>query len=307
MFTLIITARIGWERIGYAVIVDDVNDYQRIASVIAYLDENFTEQPNLGELASKVGLSPHHFHRLFTRWSGVTPKDFLQCLTLNRAKSLLISGESVLSASLEAGLSGPGRLHDLCVQIEGASPGEMKTGGAGLVIDFGVSDTLFGPWLVGRNARGICHVSFVEGRLSNSAAQQRLKQDWPRATFQRDDAVACELAAAAFVANASLKQPVLRAYVRGTAFQLRVWRALLTVPPGALISYGRLAELSGAARAARAVGAAVGDNPLAFFIPCHRVIRSTGIIGSYRWGATRKRLLIGWEASRNPIQNPCDH
>jgi AraC family transcriptional regulator of adaptative response/methylated-DNA-[protein]-cysteine methyltransferase len=275
-----------------------MNDYQRIASVIAYLDENFTEQPDLCQLASQVGLSPHHFHRLFTRWSGVTPKDFLQCLTLNRAKSLLISGESVLSAALAAGLSGPGRLHDLCVQVEGASPGEMKAGGAGLVIDFGVSDTPFGPWLVGRSTRGICHVSFVEGKLSSSAAQERLQQDWPHATFRREDAVARELAAATFVASGSLKQPVLRAHVRGTAFQLRVWRALLTVPPGALISYGRLAELSGAPRAARAVGTAVGDNPLAYFIPCHRVIRNTGIIGNYRWGATRKRLLIGWEASR---------
>jgi AraC family transcriptional regulator of adaptative response/methylated-DNA-[protein]-cysteine methyltransferase len=278
-----------------------MNDYQRIACVIAYLDENFTEQPDLNTLAAQVGLSPHHFHRLFTRWSGVTPKDFLQCLTLNRAKSLLVSGESVLSAALEAGLSGPSRLHDLCVQIEGASPGEMKAGGAGLTIDFGVSDTPFGPWLVGRNARGLCHVSFAEGKLSNSAAQARLKPDWPRAAFRRDDAVARELAAAAFVANPTSPQPVLRAYVRGTAFQLRVWRALLSVPPGALISYGRLAELSGAARAARAVGTAVGDNPLAYFIPCHRVIRSTGIIGNYRWGAPRKRLLIGWEASRKQV------
>ena len=276
-----------------------VNDYERIARVISYLDENVAEQPDLAQLAAQAGLSPHHFHRLFSKWAGVTPKDFLQCLTLNRAKTLLQRGQSVLDAALDAGLSGPGRLHDLCVQIEAASPGEMKSGGAGLAVDFGVSETPFGLWLVGRSVRGLCHVSFIEEKHSDSVIQRRIKQDWPRATLRRDDSVARELAATAFVARAGLDQPVLRAYVRGTGFQLRVWRALLTVPPGALISYGRLAGLCDAARAARAVGTAVGGNPLAYLIPCHRVIRSTGIVGQYRWGTNRKRMLIGWEATRN--------
>ena len=220
-----------------------VNDYQRIASVISYLDENFAEQPDLARIAARVGLSPHHFHRLFSKWAGVTPKDFLQCLTLTHAKTLLQRGESVLDAALDAGLSGPGRLHDLCVQIEAASPGEMKSGGQGLIIEFGAGETPFGPWLVGRSARGICHVSFVEKTLSDSEAQKRIKRDWPRATFRRNDAMACELAASAFVDGAGEQRPVLRTHVQGTEFQLRVWRALLNVPPGALISYGRLAGL----------------------------------------------------------------
>jgi AraC family transcriptional regulator, regulatory protein of adaptative response / methylated-DNA-[protein]-cysteine methyltransferase len=276
-----------------------VNDYERIAGVISYLDENFAEQPDLTQLAAQVGLSPHHFHRLFSKWAGVTPKDFLQCLTLNHAKTLLRRGQSVLDAALDAGLSGPGRLHDLCVQIEAASPGEMKSGGEGLVIEIGMSETPFGPWLVGRSVRGLCHVSFVEKKLSDSAMQKRIQQSWPHAIFRREDVIASELAARVFAATPGLQRPALRAHVRGTQFQLRVWRALLHVPPGSLITYGCLARLSGAARAARAVGTAVGDNPLAYLIPCHRVIRSTGIVGQYRWGTHRKRMLIGWEATRN--------
>jgi len=276
-----------------------VNDYERIARVISYLDENVLEQPDLARLAAQAGLSPHHFHRLFSKWAGVTPKDFLQCLTLNRAKTLLQRGRSVLDAALDAGLSGPGRLHDLCVQIEAASPGEMKSGGEGVAIKYGVSGTPFGSWLVGRSIRGLCHVSFVEEKTSDSMIQTQIKQDWPHATLRRDDSVARELAATAFVARVGSDQPVLRAYVRGTGFRLRVWRALLTIPPGALISYGQLAGLCDAAHAARAVGSAVGGNPLAYLIPCHRVIRSTGIVGQYRWGTNRKRMLIGWEAAKN--------
>jgi AraC family transcriptional regulator of adaptative response/methylated-DNA-[protein]-cysteine methyltransferase len=276
-----------------------MNDYQRIAGVISYLDENFVEQPDLARLAAQVKLSPHHFHRLFSKWAGITPKDFLQCLTLNHAKTLLRRGQSVLDAALDAGLSGPGRLHDLCVEIEAASPGEMKSGGEGLAIHYGVSGTPFGPWLVGRSARGICHVSFVEEKLPDSSMRERIQDDWPHASFHRDDSVPRNLAAQVFVDKSGTRPEVLRAHVRGTRFQLRVWRALLQIPAGTLVSYGRLAELSDAARAARAVGTAVGDNPIAYIIPCHRVIRNTGIVGQYRWGADRKRMLIAWESAKS--------
>ena len=276
-----------------------MNDYQRIANVIAYLDAHAAEQPDLAELAAVAGLGPHHFHRLFTRWAGVTPKDFLQCLTMNHAKRLLGEGESVLGAALGAGLSGPGRLHDLAIQLEGASPGEIKAGGTGLVIEFGVAETPFGPWLVGQSTRGLTHVSFLESPVMTDEAEARVRQDWPRAEFCRRDGAAGELAARAFASPAPAPPPGLRAWVRGTKFQLRVWRALLAVPAGGLVTYGRLAEWSGAPRAARAVGTAVGDNPLAYLIPCHRVIRGTGIIGQYRWGTTRKRLLIAREMTRN--------
>jgi AraC family transcriptional regulator of adaptative response/methylated-DNA-[protein]-cysteine methyltransferase len=278
-----------------------MNDYERIARVIEYLDKHYPEQPDLAFLAGKVGLSPFHFHRLFSEWAGVTPKDFIQCLTLNHARELLQRGESVLDAALEVGLSGAGRLHDLCVSLEAASPGELKSGGAGCDIVFGFAETPFGEWLAAENSRGICHVAFAE---DSRAAQAGLQEAWPQARLSRDDSVAARLAAAVFkTSRFSRSRPTLRAVVRGTAFQLRVWRALLQVRPGKLVSYGQLAALVGHPKAARAVGTAVGQNPLAVLIPCHRVIRETGVIGDYRWGSTRKRAMIGWEArfvDRNP-------
>jgi len=274
-----------------------MNDYQRIARVIEYLDEHYAEQPDLALLAGKAGLSQFHFHRLFSEWAGVTPKDFIQCLTLNHAKELLRAGESVLDSALEVGLSGPGRLHDLCISIEAASPGELKSGGAGCEIRFGFAQTPFGEWLSAENSRGICYVAFVEEGGSR-AAVAALEEAWPAADLSRDDSVAALLASAVFD-NSRLTEsrPTLRAFVRGTAFQLRVWRALLQVRSGNLISYGQLASVVGHPKAARAVGTAVAQNPLAVLIPCHRVIRETGVVGQYRWGSTRKRAMIGWEAS----------
>lgn len=274
-----------------------MNDYERIALVIRYLDEHHTKQPDLATLAEQVGLSPFYFHRLFSSWAAITPKDFLQCLTLSHAKELLRKGKSVLDVALTSGLSGPSRLHDLCINLEAASPGELKSGGEGWTITFGFSDSPFGRCLIGENPRGICHLSFVESE-EDEVGLLALQENWPEARLQRDDSVAFQLVARIFGRPAHPpSKPVLRTFVRGTPFQLRVWRALLQVQPGTLVSYRSLAAAVNKPTAARAVGTAVGQNPLAYLIPCHRVIRETGVLGNYRWGPIRKRLMVVWESA----------
>jgi AraC family transcriptional regulator of adaptative response/methylated-DNA-[protein]-cysteine methyltransferase len=274
-----------------------VNDYERIARVIRYLDERHVEQPDLSVLSKHVGLSPFHFHRLFTNWAGITPKDFLQCLTQSHARELLRHGKSILDTAIDTGLSGPGRLHDLCVNLEAASPGEVKSGGEGWTIAAGVANSPFGRCLVGQSPRGICHFSFVDpGNLETALAA--LHADWPKARLNRDDAMATRLSARIFVGNRHVRRPSpLRVLVHGTAFQVRVWQALLKIPPGTLVSYGSLAAALNQPAAARAVGSAVGQNSLAYLIPCHRVIRETGVTGDYRWGSVRKRALVAWESA----------
>ena len=275
-----------------------MNDYERIARMIRYLDEHHTRQPDLAELAAVAGLTRFHFHRLFSRWAGVTPKDFLQCLTLAHAKQLLHEGNSILDAALAAGLSGPGRLHDLCVNLENAAPGEVKSGGAAWSITAGFAESAFGICLVAEGPRGICHLSFVEAGSEN-AAWSGLRNDWPRAHWRRNDSAAAEIVGRMFTLPTGRRpEPPLRAFVNGTAFQVRVWRALLQIPPGQLTTYGRLANALGQPAAARAVGTAVGQNPIAWLIPCHRVIRETGVVGEYRWGRVRKRALLAWESAR---------
>lgn len=274
-----------------------MNDYERIARVIRHLDACHAGQPDLASLAEIAGLSPFHFHRLFSVWAGITPKDFLQCLTLVHAKALLRKGRSVMETALEAGLSGPGRLHDLCVILEAASPGEVKSGGVGWTITAGFADSPFGRCLIGESPRGLCHLSFVDAGDS-AAVLAALRENWPRARLQRDDASAAQVAGEIFEPRGERPaRPGLRAFVKGTAFQIRVWRALLQVPPGTLVSYGQLAAAIDKPAAARAVGTAVGHNPLAWLIPCHRVIRETGVIGNYRWGAVRKRAMVTWESA----------
>jgi AraC family transcriptional regulator of adaptative response/methylated-DNA-[protein]-cysteine methyltransferase len=283
-----------------------MNDYQRIARVIRYLDECHAGQPDLASLAEIAGLSPYHFHRLFSAWAGVTPKDFLQCLTLAHAKTLLRRGQSVLDAALGSGLSGPGRLHDLCVMLEAASPGEVKSGGEGWTITAGFADSPFGRCLIGESPRGLCHLSFVDAG-DGAAALAALREHWPRARLLHDDASAARVAGEIFEPRGERPaRPALRAFVKGTPFQVRVWRALLQVPPGTLVSYGRLAASLDKPAAARAVGTAVGHNPLAWLIPCHRVIRETGVIGNYRWGAVRKRAMVAWECAARSTRTDLD-
>jgi AraC family transcriptional regulator, regulatory protein of adaptative response / methylated-DNA-[protein]-cysteine methyltransferase len=274
-----------------------MNDYERVARVIRYLDEHRTEQPGLASLAAEAGLSLSHFHRLFSSWAGITPKDFLQCLNLAQVKQRLHEGESVLNAALSSGLSGPGRLHDLCVSLEAASPGEIKSGGRGWTISFGFANTPFGKCVVAEGPRGICYLAFVDGddRLE---AQAGLTAAWPAAQWTRSDHAAAELAARIFRPSPDVShRSRLRAFVKGSEFQVRVWQALLRVPPGSLVTYGRLAVAVGQPTASRAVGTAVGQNSLAYLIPCHRVIRQTGVIGGYRWGPVRKQAMIAWEGT----------
>ena len=282
-----------------------MNDYERVAQIIRYLDEHHVEQPDLAELAARVGLSRYHFHRLFSRWAGVTPKDFLQSLTLADARERLQRGESVLGAAYDAGLSSPGRLHDLCVTLEAATPGEIKGGGEGWTIEVGFAESPFGICCLGAGPRGVCHLAFVETEARQAAAAP-LHDAWPRARLRWDNQEARELVEQIFHPSRSNSLGFgLRAFVRATPFQLRVWRALLRVPPGAVISYGRLAAAVERPAAARAVGTVVAGNPLAFLIPCHRVIRETGALGQYRWGTERKRMMLGWEgaaaASKNSV------
>ena len=274
-----------------------MNDYRRIELVIRYLDENHSEQPDLAGLAEYAGLSQFHFHRLFSKWAGITPKDFLRCLTLTHAKQLLRGGESVLDVSLLTGLSSPGRLHDLCVNLEAASPGEVKSGGEGWTIKAGFAKSPFGPCLIAESPRGICQLTFLESE-NGEVEWKMLRNNWSRADLSRDDDRAFHIAERIFTSPArSHSEPMLRAFVRGTGFQVQVWRALLQIKPGTLVSYGRLASTIGKPYAARAVGSALAKNPLAYLIPCHRVIRETGIVGDYRWGKHRKRAMVAWESA----------
>jgi AraC family transcriptional regulator, regulatory protein of adaptative response / methylated-DNA-[protein]-cysteine methyltransferase len=269
---------------GYTV---GMNAYQRIEKVIRYVDARREEQPRLEELARVAGLSPFHFHRLFRRWAGVTPKSFLRFVTAQDAKALLRGGD-VLGAALETGLSGPGRLHDLMVTVEAVTPGQWKKGGAGLVIRHGFHDTPLGEALFGVTERGLCHLAFVEDRR---AALARLRKLWPKAELRESCGGTAGVAKAAFSRRGKVKL-----LLGGTPFQLKVWEALLRIPAGRAVRYGDVARAIGHPSATRAVGTAVGANPIACLIPCHRVLQSTGAFGGYRWGPARKRLLLASEA-----------
>ncbi|HMB55026.1 MAG TPA: methylated-DNA--[protein]-cysteine S-methyltransferase [Thermoanaerobaculia bacterium] len=274
----------------------------RFARAIRYLVEHRVDQPSLSEIADFAGLSPHYFERTFKRWAGVTPKQFLQFLTLDHAKSLLAESASVLDASYEVGLSSPGRLHDLFVSVEAVTPGEFKKCGEGMEVAWDVVETAFGEALVATTPRGVCYLSFF-GDLSVGAAAHDLECAWPRAQVRRDpDAVqpVGERLVRQLDGTVDADGP-LRLHLRGTNFQLQVWQALLEIPLGAAVSYGDLAERIGRPRAARAVASAVGANPVAILIPCHRVIRSSGEMAGYRWGRGRKRAILGWESARRAL------
>jgi len=273
-----------------------MNDYERIARLIRWIDERRLDQPGLEGIAAEMGLSPSHVHRMFPAWGGAPPNDCVQCLTADHARSLLRAGRPALNAAIESGLSGPGRLHDLCVGLEAATPGEIKSGGDGMRIRLGLSDSPFSNCLIGESDRGICHLSFCETDKVDDEIDAA-RANWPSAEWIRDDSHAARIVGRIFRRPhlPSPGLPPLRAWVRGTAFQVRVWRALLQVEPGQVISYGQLAAAIGQPTASRAVGTAVGSNAISWLIPCHRVIRETGLIGNYRWGAERKRAMLVWE------------
>jgi len=266
-------------------------DYDRVAQAIDYLRDRAEQQPQLEEVAEHIGLSPFHFQRLFTQWAGVSPKRFLQFLTVEHAKSLLHADSSVLDATYATGLSSPSRLYDLFVATEAVTPGEYKSGGAGIEIRYGFAESPFGRCLIATTSRGVVALAFA---TDEDASSDALHRTWFGAVLDRDDAVAERIAAEVFAFSHREDAP-LRLLLRGTNFQIRVWRALLEIPFGSVATYGSVAETVCTGDAARAVGNAVGANPLAYLIPCHRVIRAGGEPGGYRWGERRKTNILGWE------------
>lgn len=270
-------------------------DYTRIARAIDYLQAHANDQPDLSRVAHHLGLSAPHFQRLFTRWAGVSPKRFLQFLTLADARRRLVETRTTLDLAAAVGLSGGSRLHDLFVTLDAMSPGEARTGGAGLDIRYGIHDTQFGPALLATTARGICALHFVD---DHDAATEQLRAAWPHAHLIPETHGTAALARRIFAPLARDAGQPLAVVVKGTNFQIQVWRALLALPAGTVTTYGDLAAALHMPDAARAVGAAVGANALAYLIPCHRVIRASGALTGYRWGITRKAALLGWEAAQ---------
>jgi AraC family transcriptional regulator of adaptative response/methylated-DNA-[protein]-cysteine methyltransferase len=274
-------------------------DYRRIEQAIQYLEKHADHQPELIEIARAVGLSEYHFQRIFSRWAGISPKRFLQFLTKEGAKELLAQSENLLDATYGVGLSSLGRLHDLFVTTEAVTPGEYKSGGAGLTIRYGLHDTPFGKALIGTTERGICHLGFVQS--SEGMAIDNLVAFWQQARMIEDHKATAPLVEPIFDLSQRGNTP-LRLHLRGTNFQLKVWEALLRIPPGAVTSYEGLAEQAGRPGSNRAVGNALGRNPIAVLIPCHRVIRKLGEFGNYRYGTIRKKALLGWEAAQFSYQ-----
>lgn len=266
--------------------------FERITKAIEYIQNNFKDQPNLDEVAEHLHLSPAHFQRLFTEWAGTSPKKFLQYISLSHAKNILKQNRSVFDATFETGLSSTSRLHELFVQIEGMTPAEYKNGGENLNINYQCTDTRFGRVLIASTSKGICKMSFIEADIE---ALNELVEQFPKAQFIWQSDELQENALSIFsLENVDL--PQIKLHLKGTDFQLKVWECLLKIPMGQLSTYGELAENIGNAKASRAVGTAIGANPVAFLIPCHRVIQATGVLGEYHWGKVRKTAMIGWEA-----------
>jgi len=271
------------------------SDYYRIEQAIRYLDANAREQPSLGDVARRLGLSVYHCQRLFHRWAGVTPKDFLQVATLGYAKMLLRESRPVLEAALEAGLSGPGRLHDLFLSMEAMTPGEYRRGGEGLTVRWGIHGTPVGEALFAITGRGVCAIHFLDPLQPSAFSVHPLKNDWPRARLERDQAGTAGVAREVAERMLGRTRERLAVVFRGTPFQVKVWQALLAIPAGRVTTYGEVAARIGQPEAHRAAAAAIGANAIGYLIPCHRVLRATGAIGGYRWGEARKRALLVME------------
>lgn len=272
----------------------DIINYQRIAAAIAYINSQFKEQPKLDEVAAHVHLSPFHFQRLFREWAGTSPKKFLQYISVEHAKELLKEEQATLpEAAHETGLSGTGRLHDLFISIEGMTPFEFRNGGSNLSISYRFAASPFGRLMIASTTKGVCSLAFVD---DDGQALKDLQQQFPKATLQqRADPIQQD--ALRLFQSDWRNLPEVKLHLKGTPFQLKVWEALLKIPMGKLSSYGTLAKSIRQPSASRAVGTAIGNNPVAFLIPCHRVIRSTGSFGGYMWGNTRKAAIIGWEGA----------
>lgn len=272
------------------------SDYRRIEAAISYIEDNFRTQPTLAEIAASVSLSKHHFNRMFKRWAGISPKQFLRFLTLEYTKQQLDRSRSVLDAAHAAGLSGPGRLHDLFVGFEAVTPGQYKRRGRGVSIRYGFGASPFGECLLAATARGICHLSFIQGDEGGTRgkALELLRRSWPGADFSDHFLNFQNTLDSVFSPDPAR----LSVHVLGTNFQVNVWKALLKIPEGTVVSYGDLAAFMGRARSTRAVAGAVAANTVGWLIPCHRVITASGKTHKYRWGSARKKAMIGWEAAR---------
>ncbi len=271
-------------------------NYERVAKAIDYIRENFKSQPSLDDIAASVHLSPFHFQRLFGDWAGTTPKKFLQYISTEYAKTLLKQPDVTLfDVAYDVGLSGTSRLHDLFINIEGMTPAEYKSGGKSLSIHYSFTQSPFGNLILASTAKGICYMAFFDER---NEAVLGLKASFPNASFE-EGADEVQQAALMIFQNGMATLPKIKLHLKATAFQLKVWEALLKIPSGKLFSYGALSRQLGMPGASRAVGSAIGSNPVAFLIPCHRVIQSSGGMGGYRWGNTRKTAIIGWEGALN--------
>jgi AraC family transcriptional regulator of adaptative response/methylated-DNA-[protein]-cysteine methyltransferase len=277
---------------------DNIN-YSRIAEAINYIKQNFKQQPGLDEVAEKIHLSSFHFQRLFTEWAGVSPKKFLQYLSVEHAKNILKEKQATLfDAAYETGLSGTSRLHDMFIKIEGMTPGEFRNGGESLSMNYSFAESPFGNILVASTPKGICYMAFAD---DEQTALQEFKNNFPNAHFRQMVDLIQQNALYIFTHDWS-KLNQIKLHLKGTPFQIKVWETLLKIPMGKLSTYGGVAHSIENIKASRAVGSAIGSNPVAFLIPCHRVIQSTGLSGQYHWGSTRKAAMIGWEAARTQAQ-----
>ncbi len=276
-------------------IVENAETYDRMARAIAFMRQHHLDQPDLKTVAQQVHLSEYHFQRLFTQWAGISPKRFSQYLTVEYAKSKIAETKSLLDLTADAGLSSPGRLHDLFVNLEAMSPGEFKANGAGLQIRYGIHGTPFGHCLIATTPRGICNLHFLD-QLDVKLAEQHLQAEWSKAEIVRDQQISGEMCDRIF-SVIQYNSPVVL-HVKGTNFQIQVWRALLNIPFAGMTTYQDLATSIGRPTAARAIGNAIGRNPIGYLIPCHRVIRTSGELGGYRWGLERKTAILSWEAAK---------
>jgi AraC family transcriptional regulator of adaptative response/methylated-DNA-[protein]-cysteine methyltransferase len=272
-------------------------DYQRIEAAIRYIEQNFHNQPSLDEIAASVYLSKYHFQRLFKRWAGVTPTQFLHYLTVEYAKEQLRKSHTIFDTSLETGLSSPSRLHDLFISYEAMTPGEYKAQGRGLSIEYGIHPSPFGDCLIAITLRGICGLRFLSAKNKDIDLEQ-MQAEWPLSDFVENAAETLPVIEQIFNPGEFGINNRFHLLLRGTNFQVQVWRALLAIPPGSMVTYQEVAEQVAGPNSARAAANAVAHNPVAYLIPCHRVIRKSGQIHNYRWGASRKRALLGWEASQ---------
>jgi AraC family transcriptional regulator, regulatory protein of adaptative response / methylated-DNA-[protein]-cysteine methyltransferase len=274
-------------------------NYARIEQAILYLEKNFQRQPDLDELAEKVHLSPFHFQRIFTDWAGISPKRFLQYITVDYLKEKLDQSKNLVEAAEDAGLSSQSRVYDLFTTLEAVTPQEYKQHGAGIRIEYGIHGTPFGACLIGVTDRGICWLSFLQTDEDPRREIELMKEHWHNSTFHQDQDLTSVFAKKIFDQNISGKGEKLHVFVKGTNFQLKVWEALLKIPMGEVTTYQNIAASIQSPRAMQAVGSAVGSNHIAYLIPCHRVIRKDGILGEYRWSSARKKSIIGWEMARH--------